>query len=60
MCYNCGCGEKNNDMGKGDVHEKGGSLTERSFEHMAKVWGMNLKEAKKETYKMLKEEFEKK
>lgn len=56
MCYNCGCEEKDNPMGKGKVQEGGGSLTEDSFDHMAKVWGMSVEETKKEVYKMLKKE----
>ena len=32
MCYNCGCGVKDDDMKKGNVHEGGASLTEKSFE----------------------------
>lgn len=60
MCYNCGCQEKNNPMGKGHVHQGGGSLTDDAFEYMAKVWNMSLKDTKKEVYKMLKLELEKK
>ena len=56
MCYNCGCGIKNDPMGKGHVHQGGGSLTEAAFEHIAKEWGISLEEAKKETYKLLKKE----
>lgn len=57
MCYNCGCELPNDPMGKGHVHEKGGSLTEDSFKHMAKTWGSNAAEMKKNTYKLLKKEF---
>lgn len=56
MCYNCGCGVKEDDMGKGHVHEGGASLTEEDFEHMAKLWGMSVEDTKKETYRMLKKE----
>ena len=56
MCYNCGCDEKDDEMGKGHVQDGGGSLTEKTFEHMAKVWDMTVEESKNETYKMLKKE----
>jgi hypothetical protein len=58
MCYNCGCGLKDDDMKKGHVHEGGGSLTEKSFEYMAKKWGMSLEDTKRETLRMLKRELE--
>ena len=41
-------------MGKGHVHEGGGSLTEKTFEHMAKVWGMSVVQTKREVFAMLK------
>jgi len=56
MCYNCGCGLPEDDMGKGKVSKGGGSLTEDDFRHMAKVWGMSLEETKKETLKISKKE----
>lgn len=60
MCYNCGCGLKDDPMGKGHVHDGGGSLTEKTFEHMAKTWNMSVAQAKKEVLAMLKLELEKK
>jgi hypothetical protein len=54
MCYNCGCGMKNDPMGKDHVHKGGGSLTEDSIEHMAKEWGMSVEDTKKEMLAMLK------
>jgi len=59
MCYNCGCEVPDDPMGKGEVQDGGGSLTEKTFDHMAKVWGMSVQETKKETYEMLKKELEK-
>lgn len=56
MCYNCGCGERNDDMGKGVLHKGGGSLVEEDFEHMAKEWGMSVEDTKKEVYKMLEKQ----
>jgi len=60
MCYNCGCGVPDDDMGKKDVADGGGSLTDKTFHHMAKIWGMDAKKAKEETYKLLKSEVDKK
>lgn len=59
MCYNCGCGIKDDPMGKGFISEKGGSLTEKDFGHMAKVWGMSVGETKKNTFELLKKEMKK-
>ncbi len=53
MCYNCGCGMPQDDMGKGRVSEGGGSLTEKDFEKMAKDWGMPVKEAKQNVLDLL-------
>lgn len=56
MCYNCGCGIPDDNMGKPDAI--GGSLTEKSFEEIAKAWDMTTDEAKKNTYKLLKKQLE--
>jgi hypothetical protein len=56
MCYNCGCGLPDDDMGKGKVSKGGGSLTEADFEFMAKKWDMSLESTKKETLKLLKKQ----
>jgi len=55
MCFNCGCGESNDNMGKPDA--TGSSLTDKSFEELAKAWEMTVEEAKKNTYKLLKTQF---
>ena len=60
MCYNCGCGITDDDMGKGVLSEGGGSLTEKDFGKMAEEWGMDAKEAKKNTLRLLKEELKEK
>jgi len=60
MCYNCGCQLPDDDMGKGKISEGGGSLTNEDFEHMAEKWGMKVEDAKKNTYELLKKEFEQK
>ena len=57
MCFNCGCGIPDDNMGKSDV--KGASLTEVSFEEMAKEWDMSVEEAKTNVYKELKKQLKK-
>lgn len=57
MCYNCGCDVVDDNMGRPTV--KGASLTDASFEEMAKEWGMTVEETKKNVYKLLKKQFEK-
>lgn len=54
MCYNCGCEVPEDDMGKGNLSDGGGSLTEKDFEKMAKEWGMTVTEAKMNTLHLLK------
>jgi len=56
MCYNCGCDIPDDNMGKADV--SGASLTDVSFEEMAREWGMTVEETKKNVYKLLKKQFE--
>lgn len=59
MCYNCGCGMPDDDMGKGKVSKGGGSLTNADFKHMAEKWGMNIDEAKKNTLELLQKTIKK-
>ena len=40
MCYNCGCGMPNNDMGNPK------NITNKTFEEAAKAMGQSVKEAK--------------
>lgn len=56
MCYNCGCGIADDDMGKGILSKGGGSLTEKDWHHMAEKWNMSIKDAKKNVFDMLKKE----
>ena len=56
MCYNCGCGVPDDDMGRGDLSKGGASLTEADFVKMAKDWGMSVEEAKKNVLELLKSE----
>ncbi len=56
MCYNCGCGIPNDDMGKGKVSKGGGSLTEDDIKYLAEQWGMDIKETKKNILDALKKE----
>lgn len=57
MCFNCGCDIPDDNMGKPDA--TGSSLTEKSFEELATAWGITVEEAKKNTYKLLKKQFDK-
>lgn len=56
MCYNCGCGMPNDDMGKGKVSTGGGSLTEDDMKYMADKWKMNIDDTKKYIYEELKKQ----
>jgi len=58
MCYNCGCEIPEDDMGYGLVSKGGGSLTEEDFLYVAKKQGTTIEDAKKNTYKLLKKQFE--
>lgn len=58
MCYNCGCGMPDDDMGKGHVSKGGAGLTNEDFKHMADKWGMSVEDAKKNVYDLLKKEVE--
>lgn len=59
MCFNCGCGLPNDAMGKGKVSENGGSLTDDDFAVMAKKWNMSIEDTKRNTFNLLKVEFDK-
>ena len=47
MCYNCGCGMPNNDMGKPE------NITNKVFETAAKAMGQSPTEAKENAQKLL-------
>lgn len=57
MCYNCGCGVSDDNMGKPDM--TGASLTDKSFEEMARAWGMTIEETQKEVLRMLSKKYKK-
>lgn len=59
MCYNCGCGNVNDDMGKGKVSQGGGSLTEDDLKYLAEKWSMKLEDVKKNIASELKKQLEK-
>jgi len=48
MCYNCGCGKPDDDMGDPK------NITEKTFEEAAKAVGQSPKDAKKNTLELLK------
>ncbi len=50
MCYNCGCGNPNDDMGNPD------NITTTTFQKAASAENQDLVAAKTETYKLLKQE----
>lgn len=56
MCYNCGCGQPNEDHGKGHmgVDPDGGAITEKSFEAAGKAFEMSTEDSKENTHKLLK------
>lgn len=58
MCYNCGCGMPNDDMGQGHagVDPNGKSITDQTFKAAADSQGMSVEESKKEALKLLKKE----
>lgn len=59
MCYNCGCGVPNDDMGKGKVSKGGASLTEDDLKVIAEKWGMSLEETKKNIVELLNQSLNK-
>lgn len=50
MCYNCGCGIADDDMGDPK------NVTTKTFEDAAKASGQSVEEAKKQTLQLLKDE----
>lgn len=56
MCFNCGCGDPNDKMGKKSVSEGGPSLINEDFKNMAKGWEMTDEETKKEVLRMLQKQ----
>ena len=47
MCYNCGCGMPNNDMGNPK------NITSKTFDEAAKAMGQSVKDAKKNAHELL-------
>jgi hypothetical protein len=47
MCYNCGCGMPNNDMGHPE------NITNKTFEEAAKAMGHSVKDGKKNARELL-------
>ena len=47
MCYNCGCGMPNNDMGKPE------NITSKTFEEAAKAMGHSVKDGEKNARELL-------
>ncbi len=59
MCYNCGCGIPDDDMGRGKISEGGSTLTEDDIKLMAEKWGLSIEKTKENMYKLLKQELHK-
>lgn len=59
MCYNCGCQKPDDDMGRGKISQNGESLTDDDFQYLADKWGMKIEASKKNTYELLKKQYEK-
>lgn len=55
MCYNCGCGMPDDDMGQGSagVDPNGKSITNKTFKVAADSQGMSEEQAKKNTLELL-------
>lgn len=47
MCYNCGCGNPNDDMGSND------NITNATFESLAEKWKMDILGAKHKVFDFL-------
>ena len=54
MCYNCGCGMPDNDMGNPK------NITNKTFEEAASAAGQSTEEAKRNTLKILQKQMEEK
>ena len=50
MCYNCGCGMTDDDMGSPK------NITDKTFEEAAKASNQSVEEAKKSTLELLKKQ----
>ncbi len=55
MCYNCGCGLTDDDMGVGHAlaEPEGKSITDKTFAKLADKWEMSVDEARKLTLALL-------
>jgi len=58
MCYNCGCGSKDDDHGKGHagVDPNGKALTEKTFAAIAAAFDMSPEQTKKNSLELLEKE----
>lgn len=58
MCYNCGCGEPDNDHGKGHagVDPNGKAITARTFQAAAQAFGTSIQDAWENTDEILDEQ----
>lgn len=58
MCYNCGCGMPDDDMGQGHAgaDPNGKSITNKTFKVAADSQGISEEESKKNTLELLKQQ----
>ena len=61
MCYNCGCGEPDQDHGKGHagVTPDGKAITTKTFEAAGKAFGMDTQKSRDNTHALLNKEGQK-
>lgn len=57
MCYNCGCGQRNDDHGKGHagVDPNGKAVTDKTFEAAGKAFNQTLQESRENAEELLAE-----
>lgn len=57
MCYNCGCGSKSDDHGKGHmgVDPNGKAITDKSFAAAGKAFDQSAQESRDNTRTLLKD-----
>ena len=55
MCYNCGCGLPDDDMGQGhaELDPNGKSITNETFTKLGEKWGMDRHSAQELVYNLL-------
>ena len=62
MCYNCGCGMPDDEMGQGHagVDPNGRAITTKTFKAAADAFGMSVEDAKEKVLTQLQEDMKEK